>query len=118
MTSPTRPRQGQETRQRCCEVLFSCAAKFCVLSERVQQVAEHSQAQTSRVAVAVAQQLEKEIEAAATSTATTTEIQTHTAVEGMRRDVQAHIEQTVRTPSAGMKKTKRRYCKLQLAWRN
>ena len=50
--------------------------------------------QTSRVAVAVAQQLEKEIEAVASSTATTAEIHTRTAVEGMRRDVQAQIEQT------------------------
>ena len=64
-----------------------------VLSECVQQVAEHSQAQTSRVAVAVAQQLEKEIEAAVTSTAATAEIQMCTAVEGMRRDVQAQIDQ-------------------------
>ena len=43
--------------------------------------------------MAVAQQLEKEIEAAATSTAVTVEIQTRTAVEGMRRDVQAQIDQ-------------------------
>ena len=50
--------------------------------------------QTSRVAVAVAQQLEKEIEAAASSTAATAEIHMCTAVEGMRRDVQAQIEKT------------------------
>ena len=72
----------------------SAAHAVEVLSGRVQEVAEHSQAQTSCVAVAVAQQLEKEIEAAAMSTATTAEIQTRTAVEGMRRDVQAQIEQT------------------------
>ena len=64
-----------------------------VLSGCVQEVAEHSQAQTSRVAEAVAQQLEKEIEAAATSTAATAEIQTRTAVEGMRRDVQVQLDQ-------------------------
>ena len=53
-----------------------------VLSGRVQEVAEQSQAQTSRVVVAVAQQLGKEIEAAASSIAATTEIYTRTAVEG------------------------------------
>ena len=58
-----------------------------ILSGRVQEVAKHSQAQTSCVAEAVAQQLEKEIEAAATSAAATAEVQTCTAVEGMRRDV-------------------------------
>ena len=64
------------------EVLMGC----------VQEVAEHSQAQTLRVAKAVTQNLEKVIEAAATSTATTAEIQTCTAVEGIRRDVQTQIE--------------------------
>ena len=59
----------------------------------MQEVARHSEAQTSCVAEAVAQQLEKEIEAAATSTAATVEIQMHIAVEGMRRDVQAQIDQ-------------------------
>ena len=72
----------------------SAAHAVEVLSGRVQEVAEQSQVQTSRVAVAVAQQLEKEIEAAASSTAATAEIHTRTAVEGMRRDVQAQIEQT------------------------
>ena len=72
----------------------SVAHAIEVLSRCVQEVAEHSQAQTSRIVVAAAQQLEKEIEAAATSTAMTTEIQTRTAVEGMRRDVQAQLDQT------------------------
>ena len=71
----------------------SAAHAIEVLSGRVQEVAEHSQVQTSRIAVAVAQQLEKEIEATVTSTAATTEIQTRTAVEGMRCDVQAQIDQ-------------------------
>ena len=38
-------------------------------------------------------QLEKEIEAATASAATVAEIQTRTAMEGMRRDVQAQIKQ-------------------------
>ena len=72
----------------------SAAHAVEVLSGCVQEVAEQSQVQTSRVAVAVAQQLEKEIEAAASSTAATAEIHTCTVVEGMRRDVQPQIEQT------------------------
>ena len=53
----------------------------------------HSEGRTSRIAEAVTQKLEKEIEAAAMSAAVTVEVQTRTAVEGMRRDVQAQIEQ-------------------------
>ena len=71
----------------------STAHAIEVLSGRMGEVAEHSQVQTLRVAVAVAQQLEKEIEAAATSTAVTAEIQMRTAVEWMRRDIQAQIDQ-------------------------
>ena len=58
-----------------------------VVSGRVQEVAEQSQAQTLRVAMAVAQKLEKEIEAAVSTTAATAKIHTRTAVEGMRQDV-------------------------------
>ena len=72
----------------------SAAHAVEVLSGRMQEVAEQSQVQMSRVAVAVAQQLEKEIEAATSSTAATAEIHTRTAVEGMRRDVKAQIEKT------------------------
>ena len=65
-----------------------------VLSGHMQEVAEHSQAQTSRVAEAVALKLEKEIEAAAMSTAATAEIQRRIAVEGMCCDVQAQLDQS------------------------
>ena len=50
-----------------------------VLSERVQQVAEYSDAQASRVAGEILQQLEKGLEAVATSAAATSERQTRTA---------------------------------------
>ena len=42
----------------------------------------------------VTRQLESEIKAAAMSTTTTAKVNTRAAVEGMRRDVQAQIEQT------------------------
>ena len=64
-----------------------------VLSKRVEEVAAHSEAQVSRVAEVVTQQLEKEIQAAVTSTAMTAKVQMCIVVEGMRRDVQAQIEQ-------------------------
>ena len=64
------------------------------ISSRVKEAVEYSDAQASRGAVDVAQRLEKEIVAAATSTATTTEITTRTVVEGVRRDIQAQLEQT------------------------
>ena len=60
-----------------------------VLSGRVQEMAAHSDAQTSRVAKAVTRQLESEIQATAMSTAATAELNTCAAVEGMRQDVQA-----------------------------
>ena len=55
--------------------------------------AEHLEVQTSCVAEAVTQQIEREIEATATRTAATNEVQMCTVVGGMRRDVQAQIEQ-------------------------
>ena len=64
-----------------------------VLSGQVQEVAAHSKAQTSRVAEAVTWQLESEIQAAVTSTAVTAELNTRAAVEGMRQDVKAQLEQ-------------------------
>ena len=58
-----------------------------VLSERVQQVAEHSDAQASRVAVEISQQLEQGLEAVATSAAVTSEQQTRMAVEDMQNQI-------------------------------
>ena len=63
------------------------------LSKRVGEVMAETEAKTSHVVGTVAQQLEKEIQAVALSTAATAETMTCTAVEGMRRDVQAQIEQ-------------------------
>ena len=48
----------------------------------------------SRVVLGAIQQLESEIKAAATSTAATAELNTRIVVEGVRRDIQAQIEQT------------------------
>ena len=56
-------------------------------------MAAYSEAQASRVVETVTQQLEREIHAAAMSTTVMAEIQTHTAIEGMCRDVQAQFEQ-------------------------
>ena len=58
-----------------------------VLSERVQQMAEHSDEQASCVAVEISQQLEKGLEAVATSVAATSERQTWTAVEDMQNQI-------------------------------
>ena len=63
------------------------------IASRVRQVTEYSDAQALRVAVGITQRLEKEIEAAATSIAATAEVTTRTVVEGVRRDIQAQIEQ-------------------------
>ena len=57
-------------------------------------MAEHSDAQASRVAVEISQQLEKGLEAVATSAAATSERQTRTAVEDMQNQIQAKIVQT------------------------
>ena len=64
------------------------------ISSRVKEVVEYSDAQASRVTADVTQRLEKEIVAAATSTAATAKINTRTVVEGVRRDIQAQLEQT------------------------
>ena len=63
------------------------------IASRVRQVAEYSEAQALRVTAGVTQRLEQEIVAAATSTAATAEVTTRTAVEGVRRDIKAQIEQ-------------------------
>ena len=64
------------------------------ISSRVREAVEYSDAQASCVVADVTQRLEKEIVAAATSTAVTAEINTRTVVEGIRRDIQAQLEQT------------------------
>ena len=63
------------------------------ISSRVKEVVEYSDAQASRVAADVTQRLEQEIVAAATSTAATAEATMRTVVEGVRRDIQAQLEQ-------------------------
>ena len=64
------------------------------ISSHVREAVEYTDAQASRVAADVMQQLEKEIVVAAMSTATTAEINMRTVVEGVRRDIQAQLEQT------------------------
>ena len=63
------------------------------IASRVKQVAEYSDAQASHVAIDVTQRLEHEIVAAVTSTAATAKVTMRTVVEGVRRDIQAQIEQ-------------------------
>ena len=63
------------------------------ISSHVKEVVEYSDAQASRAAVDVTQRLEKEIVAVVTSTATTAEVTMRTVVEGIRRDIQAQLEQ-------------------------
>ena len=68
----------------------------CAVTEiagQVEKVVAYSDAQTLRIAAEVTQRLEKEIGAAATSTAATAEITTCTVVEGVRRDIQAQLDQ-------------------------
>ena len=65
------------------QAIASTAHIVGVLSQRVQEVAEHSDAQASRVAGEVSQQLEKGVEVVTTSTAVTSERQTRTAVEDL-----------------------------------
>ena len=63
------------------------------IAGQVEKVAAYSDAQASRVAAEVTQRLEQEIGAAASSTAATAEITIRTAVEGVRRDIQAQMDQ-------------------------
>ena len=58
-----------------------------VLSQCVQEVVEHSDAQASCVAGEVSQQLEKGLEAVAMSTVAMSEWQTRTAIEEMQNQV-------------------------------
>ena len=64
------------------------------ISSRVREAVEYSDAQASRATVDIMQRLEKEIVAAARSTAVTAEIHMRTVIEGVRRDIQAQLEQT------------------------
>ena len=59
----------------------------------MEKVAVYSEAQASRAAVEVTQWLEKEIGAAAISTAAMAEVTMRNAVEGVRRDIQAQLDQ-------------------------
>ena len=80
-----------------------------VLSEHVQRMAVETEAKTSRTVGTVVQQLEKEITAAATSAAAIAEVTTRTVVEGVRRDVQAQIDQN---RADTLRKTDEAQCKL------
>ena len=63
------------------------------IASRVKEVVEYSDAQASRVAVDITQRLEHEIVAAVTSTAVTAKVTMCTVVEGVRRDIQAQLDQ-------------------------
>ena len=64
-----------------------------VLTGKVQQVAAQFEAQTSHAVGQVAQQLEREVKAVVTSTAATAEQSTRVAVEDVRRESQAQLDQ-------------------------
>ena len=63
------------------------------IAGQLEKVAVYSEAQASRAAAEVMQRLEKEIGAAAISTAATAEITMRNAIEGVRRDIQAQLDQ-------------------------
>ena len=78
------------------------------LSEHVKEVAVHYEAQTSCIVGSVLQQLEKEIEAVAVSTAVTSERNTSTAVDDVRKEVQAQLVQNRTDLEHAMKKPGKR----------
>ena len=63
------------------------------IAGQVEKVAAYSDVQVSRVTAEVTQRLEQEIGAAASSTVATAKITMRTAVEGVRRDIQAQLDQ-------------------------
>ena len=63
------------------------------IAGQVEKVAAYSDAQASHVAAEVTWRLESEIVAAATSTAAMADITTCIVVEGVRRDIQAQLDQ-------------------------
>ena len=73
----------------------SAAKAVEVMEGRVRQFAHESGVHTSRVAEEVTQRLEAEINAAATSTAATAQTQMREAVDVMRRELQAQMEQNL-----------------------
>ena len=73
----------------------SAAKALRIMEGRVRQFAQESGVHTSRVAEEVTQRLEAEINAAATSTAATAQTQMREAVEVMRRELQAQMEQNL-----------------------
>ena len=73
----------------------SAAKAVEVMEGRVQQLAHESGIHTSRVTEEVTQRLEAEINAAVTSTAATAQAQMREAVDVMRRELQAQMEQNL-----------------------
>ena len=71
----------------------STAHAMEVLSEQVQRTVVETEARALRTVGTVVQQLEKDIIAAVMSAAATVEVTTRMMVEGVRRDVQAQIDQ-------------------------
>ena len=77
------------------QVEVSAAKAVEVIEGRIQQLVHESGVHMSRVTEEVTQWLEMEINATATSTATTAQTQMRDAVEGIRRDLQAQMEQNL-----------------------
>ena len=81
------------------DTLVAVARRKCfmrVVTEiagQVEKVAAYSDAQALCVTVEVTQRLESEIVVAATSTTVMADITMRTAVEGVRRDIQAQLDQ-------------------------
>ena len=96
---PLRPKQGpcDEVKSRVATLAAAADASASrVVMEivgQVEKVAAYSDAQALCVTAEVMQQLESEILAAVTSTAATADITTRTVVEGVRRDIQAQMDQ-------------------------
>ena len=79
------PMQAEASAAKAVEVMEGC----------VQQLAHESGVHMLRVIEEVTQRLETEINAAATSTAAIAQTQTRDAVEGIRRDLEAQMEQNL-----------------------
>ena len=63
------------------------------LAERVRETVVETEAHTSRTVGSIIQQLEREIQAATSGAAMTSEQKTKSAVEGLRGEIKAHLEQ-------------------------
>ena len=75
------------------QVEASTAHVVNALSKCMKEVAAHTKEQTSCVVGTIVQQLDKEIEATAVSATVVSERHTRSAVDNLRDEVKAHLEQ-------------------------